>query len=229
MSSARSRHIPTPVLVAIAIVLGAAAGVWWVYGMGPPSGNGVAAPVVASDDSASCTGNDALSAALEPLARGEVAAMDIREPALTLPPLTFDDSAGERRSLDDFSGTPLLVNFWATWCAPCRAEMPALAQLQEEMGGDDFQVLAINIDTGDRSKPEAFLDEIGVSNLGLYRDATMDVFNILKKRGLAFGLPATLLVGADGCLLGVMNGPAEWASPDAKALIAQLKAGTPQS
>ncbi|MDP3525989.1 MAG: TlpA disulfide reductase family protein, partial [Hoeflea sp.] len=104
-------------------------------------------------------------------------------------------------------------------------EMPALAELQSELGDDEFKVLAINIDAGDVSKPQAFLDEIGVSNLGLYRDASMGVFNTLKKEGVAFGLPVTLMIGKDGCMLGAMNGPAEWASEDAKALIAALKAG----
>jgi hypothetical protein len=103
------------------------------------------------------------------------------------------------------------------------AEMPALAELQAELGDDDFKVLAINIDTGDVAKPKAFLDEIGVSNLGLYRDASMGVFNTLKKEGLAFGLPVTLMIGKDGCMLGAMNGPAEWAGEDAKALTGALK------
>jgi hypothetical protein len=80
-----------------------------------------------------------------------------------------------------------------------------------------------SVDTGDDAKPKAFLDEIGVSNLGLYRDASMGVFNTLKKEGLAFGLPVTLMIGKDGCMLGAMNGPAEWAGEDAKALTGALK------
>ena len=104
-----------------------------------------------------------------------------------------------------------------------RRDVQEIETLQTELGGDDFKVLAINIDTGDVAKPKAFLDEIGVSNLGLYRDASMGVFNTLKKEGLAFGLPVTLMIGKDGCMLGAMNGPAEWASTDAKALAGALK------
>ena len=149
--------------------------------------------------------------------------MAVREEPTALPELAFMSAEGEAMTLAEFAGQALLVNLWATWCAPCRAEMPALAELQAELGGDDFKVLAINIDTGDVAKPEAFLDEIGVSNLGLYRDASMGVFNTLKKEGLAFGLPVTLMIGKDGCMLGAMNGPAEWASTDAKALAGALK------
>ncbi|WP_244447044.1 TlpA disulfide reductase family protein, partial [Hoeflea sp. BAL378] len=161
-------------------------------------------------------------ARLKPLARGEVAAMTVREDPISLPQMSFLAADGTTASLADFTGQAMLVNLWATWCAPCREEMPALSELERELGDDAFKVLAINIDTGDVSKPQAFLDEIGVANLGLYRDASMDVFNILKREGLAFGLPVTLMIGKDGCLLGAMNGPAEWASDDAKALIAAL-------
>jgi thiol-disulfide isomerase/thioredoxin len=113
----------------------------------------------------------------------------------------------------------LLVNLWATWCAPCRHEMPALDELQREMGGEDFEVVAVNVETGDDAKPKAFLDEIGVDSLAFYRDNTVGLFNELKRRNLALGLPVTLLIDEEGCLLAHMNGPAEWASEDAKALI----------
>lgn len=225
MKSNKSRQISTPVLVAIAMVLGAAAGAWWVYGKGRVSGNGEATQTVQSapdGDDSRCEAAQAGADALKPLARGEVAAMGIQDPVRDLPDLAFKTAEGGAITLDDFAGTPLLVNFWATWCAPCRAEMPALAELQEKMGGEDFQVLAINIDTGELDKPEAFLDEIGVDNLGLYHDATMGVFNTLKKQGLAYGLPATLLVDGEGCLLGVMNGPAEWAGGDASRLVEEM-------
>src|SRR5690606_40778397 len=105
------------------------------------------------------------------------------------------------------------------WCAPCREEMPALNQLQKERGGAGFEVVAVNVDTGDDEKPKRFLEETKVDALGYYRDSTLGLFNELKRRGLAFGLPVTLLVDEEGCLLANMNGPAEWASPDAKRLI----------
>ncbi|MCJ7999774.1 TlpA family protein disulfide reductase [Rhizobium cremeum] len=122
-------------------------------------------------------------------------------------------------TLADFSGKTVLLNLWATWCVPCREEMPALDALQKAEGNDKFQVLAINIDTGSAEKPKTFLSEIGVNALGLYRDSSMGVFNEMKKEGLAFGLPVTLLIDAKGCLLGSMNGPAAWDSEDAAKLV----------
>ena len=218
MSQSR-KSLSTGALVAIAIALGAVVGAAGIYWKASPSGNAPATESLA----AACKADPETLEKLKPLARGEVAAMAVQEEPTALPELAFMSAEGEAMTLADFAGQAMLVNLWATWCAPCRAEMPALAELQAELGGDDFKVLAINIDTGDVAKPKAFLDEIGVSNLGLYRDASMGVFNTLKKEGLAFGLPVTLMIGKDGCMLGAMNGPAEWASTDAKALAGALK------
>ncbi|MDF1608044.1 TlpA disulfide reductase family protein [Hoeflea sp. YIM 152468] len=212
-------------LVAIAIALGVVVGAAGIYLKALPSGNAPLTESVASTAQAECTADPEILARLKPLAKGEVAAMAIREAPVVLPDMNFVSEEGDESRIADFAGQALLVNLWATWCAPCRAEMPALSELQTELGDDAFKVLAINIDTGDAAKPKAFLDEIGVANLGLYRDASMGVFNTLKKESLAFGLPVTLIIGKDGCLLGAMNGPAEWASDDAKALVAALKAG----
>ena len=223
MSQSR-KSLSTGALVAIAIGLGAVVGAAGIYWKGLPSGNAPGQESLASAGAATCEADPAMLAGLEPLAKGEVAAMSVRDEPVALPELAFVSEQGDELTLADFSGQTLLVNLWATWCAPCRAEMPALAELQSELGDEDFKVLAINIDTGDVAKPKAFLDEIGVANLGLYRDASMGVFNTLKKEGLAFGLPVTLMIGKDGCMLGAMNGPAEWASTDAKALVGGLKA-----
>ena len=103
--------------------------------------------------------------------------------------------------------------------------MPALDELQAELGGENFEVVAVNIDQGDDTKPKNFLNEIGVSNLGFYRDNTMGIFNTLKKDGLAFGLPVTILVDDKGCLLANMNGPAHWSGEDAKAYIGKALEG----
>ena len=224
MSQSR-KSLSTGALVAIAIALGAAVGAAGIYGKASTSGNAPTSESLAAADEVECKADPELLARLKPLARGEVAAMAVRDSATGLPEMGFVSAEGDAMTISDFAGQALLVNLWATWCAPCRAEMPALAELQSELGDDDFKVLAINIDTGDVSKPEAFLEEIGVSNLGLYRDASMGVFNTLKREGVAFGLPVTLMIGKDGCMLGAMNGPAEWASEDAKSLIAVLKAG----
>ena len=126
-------------------------------------------------------------------------------------------------TLADRAGKVLLVNLWATWCAPCRKEMPALDALQKEAGGDDFEVVAVNVDTGGDEKPKKFLGEIGIENLAFYRDDTLELFNTLKRRGLALGLPVTLLVDREGCLMAHMNGPAEWAGEDARRLISAVR------
>lgn len=135
------------------------------------------------------------------------------------PALALKDLEGRQHQLADYRGKVVLINFWATWCAPCREEMPALDALQKELGGEKFEVIAVNVDTGDDVKPKKFLAETGIEGLGYYRDNTLALFNDLKKRGLALGLPVTLLIDDEGCLLGHMNGPADWAGADAKRLI----------
>lgn len=222
MSQSRNR-LSTGSLVAIAIALGAAVGAAAIYGKSSPSGNASPPESQTAASAQACKTDPAVVAALKPLAKGKVAAMTVRESPIELPEFSFVSAEGDALDLPEFSGQALLINLWASWCAPCRAEMPAFSRLQTELGDDGFKVLAINIDTGDVSKPKAFLQEIGVSNLGLYRDATMGVFNSLKKEGLAFGLPVTMMVGPDGCLLAAMNGPADWASEEAKALVVGLK------
>ncbi|MHB2267834.1 thiol:disulfide interchange protein TlpA [Aliihoeflea sp. PC F10.4] len=214
-------NLPTGRLIGIAAVAGVLAGALGVYVMGGSSGNNETAPATAAVDpqaAAACEAKTEKVAALDPLIRGEVAAMLPADPPRLVGDLAFNDPQGQAMQLGDI-GKVTLVNLWATWCAPCREEMPALNELQDEMGGETFEVVAVNVDTGDDEKPKAFLDEIGVASLGYYRDNTLGLFNDLRRRNLALGLPVTLLVDSDGCLLGHMNGPAEWASEDAKALI----------
>jgi thiol-disulfide isomerase/thioredoxin len=102
---------------------------------------------------------------------------------------------------------------------PCRKEMPALDELERKLGGQDFAVLAINLDQRGGDKPRKFLEEIKVKHLIYYEDPTTNVFQKLKQAGRAPGLPSTILVDRDGCELGFMPGPAEWASEDAIALV----------
>ena len=201
-------------LVAIAAVAGIVAGAAAVYVRETMSGN-----AVETADASQCEGSVARAETLKPYLTGEVAAMiPVSEPKL-IQGLNFQDKAGTPMTMANFADKTVLINLWATWCVPCREEMPALNNLQKAAGGEAFQVLAINIDTGDVEKPQTFLEETGVDALGLYRDASMGVFNQLKREGLAFGLPVTLLVDGKGCLLGSMNGPAVWDGADAKALV----------
>lgn len=198
-------------ILGAAAVAGMIAGLVAVYVGGLPGGNTVAA--------ASCPASVQTAAALDPFAQGEVAAFQVAKEAQSFADLPFLAPDGTQTTLASLSGKTLLINLWATWCAPCREEMPALAQLEEELGGEDFNVVAINVDVRNEERARAFLEEIGVSNLPFYSDPTMGVFNTLKGSGLAFGLPTTLLVDENGCSLGVLAGPAEWASDDAKALV----------
>jgi thiol-disulfide isomerase/thioredoxin len=113
----------------------------------------------------------------------------------------------------------VLLNLWATWCVPCRKEMPALDALEGKLGGPAFEVVAINIDTRDPDKPRAWLKEVGVGRLGYYADPSAKVFQDLKTVGRAAGMPTTLLVDPAGCEIGTVAGPAEWASEDAVKLV----------
>lgn len=220
---ARTRfNLPTGWLVAAAVVAGiVAGGAFGLYVMGDRSGNN--RPQAAGADEAACAASIDLASAAGEAARGEVAAMLAASPPQSLKGLAFDAPGGEAMTMADLSGKTVLLNLWATWCAPCRHEMPALNQLQKDEGGADFEVVAINVDTGSDDKLRRFLEETQVDALGFYRDATMGVFNELKRRGLALGLPVTMLIDAQGCMIAHMNGPAEWASADARALIAAVR------
>lgn len=210
-------HMSPLRLFAIAAIAGIAVGAIGLYVIGAPSGNN--APAATAAAGPTCEGRDATIARVDEAIRGEVAAMLPADPSRSLADLAFNDPQGQPMQLGDLAGKVLLVNLWATWCAPCRHEMPALDELERELGGENFEVVAVNVETGDDVKPKAFLDEIGVDSLAFYRDNTIGLFNELRRRNLALGLPVTLLIDEEGCLLAHMNGPAEWASPDAKALI----------
>ena len=117
--------------------------------------------------------------------------------------------------LSNWKGRVALVNLWATWCAPCRKEMPDLAKLQKELGSDQFEVVAISVDRKGVEAASAFLKETGAGSLKLYVEPTTAIVNELQ----AIGLPVTVLVDRQGNEIGRLLGPAEWSSPEAKALI----------
>jgi thiol-disulfide isomerase/thioredoxin len=136
-----------------------------------------------------------------------------------VPDLAFKDAEGRDRTLAQWQGRTVLLNLWATWCVPCRREMPALDALQDRLGGPKFEVVAIDIDTRDPAKPLAFLKDVGVTHLAYYSDQSAKVFQDLKAAGKAFGMPTTLLVDGVGCEIGEVAGPAEWASEDGVKLV----------
>ena len=177
----------------------------------------------------SCPAARALATRLAPLAQGEVAALSITVNPQPMPPLTFTDKDGKPVTLASFKGRNILLNLWATWCIPCRLEMPSLDRLQSARGNENFSVVAVNIDTARLDRPKAFLKEIGVKNLTFYADNTANIFETLKQDGKVLGLPTTILVAKDGCDIGTMAGPAKWDSADALALIGAEQAAAPKS
>ena len=209
----RRGFLPSAKLLGVAAVAGVLAGGLAVYMRGTGDGNGPA--VVAAE----CTAAKDVIARLDPLAKGQVAAFITEKSGRDLSLPAFKGPDGKDITLAAYAGKVQLINLWATWCVPCREEMPALNALQKALGGDKFQVTAINLDTGDPSKPKDFLAEEKIDALPLHHDATLSSFNQLKKAGLTIGLPVSVLVDGKGCMLGALSGPAAWESDDAKALI----------
>ena len=203
-------------MLGLAVLAGAVAGAAAIYGIGGAARN---------EESAACPGSAAVSAKLDPLARGEVAALGLSATPQPMPALAFKKPDGSAASLADFRGRTVLVNLWATWCVPCRREMPALNTLEKDIGGKDFEVVAVNIDTRNPDRIAAFLDENGIDRLARYADPSAGILQTLKGEGLALGLPTSILVDRQGCRIGTLAGAAEWASEDAKALIKAAMGG----
>jgi len=196
--------------IAAAAIAGIAIGLAAVYGIGALKRNPA---------DAACAPAAELAQRLAPLARGEVAAFTVADRPLRLPDLSFRDATGTERHLADWRGRTVLLNLWATWCVPCRKEMPALDALEGKLGGPAFEVVAVNIDTRDSDKPRAWLKEVGVDRLSYYADSSAKVFQGLKMAGRAAGMPTTVLIASAGCEIGTIAGPAEWASEDALKLV----------
>lgn len=156
---------------------------------------------------------------LSPLIHGEIAGLQAAAEGLKLPNLSFTDAAGAQKSLADWKGRTVLLNLWATWCVPCRKEMPSLEALEKKLGGAAFEVVTVNIDTRDPDKPKAWLKDVGIGGLKYYADPNAKIFQDLKGVGRAFGMPTTMLIDPHGCEIGTIAGPAEWASDDAVKLI----------
>ena len=156
---------------------------------------------------------------INPMIKGNIAALQTNGHPIDFSSLAFKREDGSAVSLADFKGKTVLLNLWATWCAPCRHEMPDLDALQAALGGDDFEVVTVSLDRKSPDKPRAFFDEIGIEHLTLYYDEKMAMFPSLRSKGMAFGMPSTLLINKEGCSLAHMAGPAAWASDEALALI----------
>ena len=208
----RRRSFVMPVLGALALVAAGAV----LYGTVAPAGK-------AAGD---CPADSAkLAARLAPLAKGELAALQVASEPRRAIQVAFERDDGGKLTVADFKGRPILLNLWATWCIPCRAEMPALDRLQAAKGGPGFEVVAVNVDTAKLERRAAFLDRVGVKSLTRYADPSGDAFETLHKDGKALGLPVTLVIDKDGCEVAAVEGGAKWDSAEAQALVEALKGG----
>jgi thiol-disulfide isomerase/thioredoxin len=182
-----------------------------VYTAGTIPGNAQQAP--------SCAAAKSVADRIRPLVKGEIAGVLVSDKQQALPNLAFRSPDGKPMTLSDLRGRMVLLNLWATWCAPCRKEMPALDKLQAELGGADFEVVAVNIDQRNLERPRTFLQEVNVTRLAQYADPSARIFQQLRAVDRAVGMPTTLLIDKEGCELAYLAGPAEWASDEAKAFI----------
>jgi thiol-disulfide isomerase/thioredoxin len=185
------------------VVLAALAGVAGIYGFQPPESKIDPGPVAVG------------GGGLKPFATGALAALLVRSERLAPAGIAFKTGGGKDVKLEDWKGRVVLVNLWATWCGPCRKEMPALNELQKLLGSKDFEVVAISVDLKGAEASAAFLKETGVDSLALYVDPELTLLNLFQ----APGLPVTILIDRQGREAARLVGPAEWASPEAVALI----------
>ena len=135
-----------------------------------------------------------------------------------VPGLTFFDAEGNEVRLADFQGEVVVPNLWATWCAPCRREMPSLDRLQAKFGGAGLEVIALSLDRGDIAKVREFYDELEISHLAIYHDPQARAGRELG----APGLPTTVVIDRSGQEVGRLLGPAEWDSDEALTVIKAL-------
>ena len=158
---------------------------------------------------------DAPSALAAAASQGDPSVLRMHASARALPEIAFVDGAGKPVTLADFRGRTVLLNVWATWCPPCREEMPSLDRLQKTLGGPGFEVVALSIDADGAPAVERFYKEIGIGSLAIYVDSAMRAAGQLR----APGVPTTLLIDPEGRELGRHSGPAQWDGPGALRVI----------
>ncbi len=148
------------------------------------------------------------------LVKGSMARLQLGKPK-PVPDLAFTDADDKPLTLGAYKGKAVLLNFWATWCAPCVKEMPSLDKLQAEMGSDKFVVLPLSLDGPTRSKVKPFYDDKKLAHLGVYFDKSRKLMQALDV-GI---LPTSILIDPQGRLVGRLEGEAEWDTPEAIALM----------
>lgn len=152
---------------------------------------------------------------------GEMAKLSLPDEPMGLTDHIIMVEGGSPVRLSDMAGKAMLINLWASWCAPCRAEMPELANLQHELGDDDFEVVAITVDRGGILQAKDTLAEWGIEGLNLYAEPTMAIALELAEGKL----PTSFIVGRDGMVKAYFLGPLKWDHPEAIALFTALKEG----
>jgi len=205
-----TRRSPTLIAIAMAGLLAVAAGIYLI-------GSGERKPEAPAAAPAGKVTRE--------LAKGSLTAFVVKARRLPVADVKFTDAEGRAKSLREWHGRVVLVNLWATWCAPCRTEMPSLAALEQQLGSKDFEVVAVSLDRKGAEAAGAFLKDTGATNLALYLDSSAASLDQLQ----AIGLPASVLVDREGNEIGRMLGPADWSSPEALALIRAAIAETGQA
>jgi thiol-disulfide isomerase/thioredoxin len=206
---ARSRTWRGP--VAVAVLALAIVCVAVLYGIGRGTRK--------EEASAGCPGDQTLLRKMAPLAHGQLAAFSVLPTPRSFPNVAFQGPQGKTLHLSDFKGKSVLLNLWATWCVPCRQEMPSLDRMQATLGNDRFEVVAVSVDTTRLERRRLFLEQIGVRSLRFYADPSAEILSVLKQAEPVMGLPTSFLLDPQGCELGVIAGPADWSSQDATALV----------
>jgi thiol-disulfide isomerase/thioredoxin len=203
----RTGALPAVIVAAAAVAGLAAGGVYQYFVATQPDEAAVSNPSAPSSAEAEKSGQSLV----------------IHDTPQPVPALSFVDGEGQELSLADFRGKTILLNIWATWCVPCRKEMPALDRLQAKLGGSGFEVMPLSIDRDGLSKVKAFYEELGLKAIGIYVDTSGKAAYRLG----AVGIPTTLLINPDGLEAGRLVGPAEWDSPELVNIIQQQLEKTP--
>ena len=159
--------------------------------------------------------NTAAAQDLDALRTGDMRGVLLHETPIPVSEQSFTDLEDGSHSLGDFEGQVVLLNFWATWCAPCREEMPSLDALQRDLGGEDFQVVTLATGRNPRPAILRFFDEEGIEALPTYLDPRQDVAREMS----IFGLPITVIIDREGNEIARLRGDADWHSEEAVALL----------
>lgn len=142
----------------------------------------------------------------------------------------FENAEGEELHISDFAGKVTLVNFWATWCPPCRKEMPSLDRLRGAMAGENFELIAISMDAASTEKIQAFFDKVPqsggephkIEHLDIYREPTLRI----GQEGRIPGLPVTLILDREGREIARLQGEADWDTPEARRMLEAIVAAS---